>query len=164
MGLHRDYEKVADHQAVAAQARRQPGVWVRLGTYRAADTARHTAYSVRRGRWPAYAPGGAFQTWRTLADDQRTVWVRYVDGRPLPLTDLPEELPEPVRLAMEVADHGELFVSGSQAARLLDERGYAEEAAAVRALFEARGKTTTGAVQAAIHLLKISATRKDSAQ
>ncbi|WP_411092224.1 hypothetical protein [Streptomyces sp. 049-1] len=164
MGLYREYQKTADHQAVAAEARSLPGTWVRLGTYRGADTARHIAYVVRHGRWPAYAPGGAFQVWRTLADDQRTVWVRYVDGRPMPLTVLPEELPEPARLAMEVAGHRELFVSGSQAARLLDERGYPEEAAAVRALIRARGASSTGAVQAAIHLMKLSATRKEPAQ
>ncbi|MEV0016601.1 hypothetical protein [Streptomyces tendae] len=162
MGLHREYQKVADHPAVAAQARSKAGTWVRLGTYRSADTARHVAYSVRRGKWPAYAPGGAFEVWRTLGDGLRTVWVRFTDGRVLPSADLPEELPAPVRLVLDMADHGEMFVSGSQAARLLDERGYAEEAAAVRSLFESRGKTTTGAVQAAVHLLKFSATRKDA--
>ncbi|MFJ4469494.1 hypothetical protein ACIP2X_18650 [Streptomyces sp. NPDC089424] len=161
MGLHREYHRIADHPQVAQQARSQPGTWVRLGTYRNAETARQTAYSVRNGKLPSYAPRGSFQTWRSLDDGQRTVWVRYTDGQAL-AANLPGEMPAPVRLVAEAHYAAALYLSGGQAADLLAAHGYTDEAAQVRALVAAHRKT--GALQVAAHLLQTSAARKDSAQ
>jgi hypothetical protein len=150
-------QKVADHPTAAEQARRQPGTWVRLGTYTHPESARHAAYTVRNALVAAYAPAGAFQTWRALGDGLRTVWVRYVDGLSPLSADPPEALTEPVRLALDMADRRQRYVSAFEVAARLDDRGFTAEAAAVRSLAVSHRKA--GAVQAAAHLYQLN-TRK----
>lgn len=156
----RKTQKVADHPATADAARRQPGIWVRLGTYDHPDSARHAAYGARNALFAPYAPAGAFQTWRSLGDGMRTVWVRYVDGLPSLPTDLPEDLTEPVRLALDMVDRRGRFVSAGEVASQLAARGFTDEAAAARSLAGANRKA--GAVQVAAHLHQLSTTRKGS--
>jgi hypothetical protein len=122
---------VAPHREKAAAARTVPGIWLHLGQYSSAENARVTAIRIASGGVKAYAPRGHFQAYRSLRDEQRRLWVRYVHGI-TPDPDLPEKLPEPVRLIVAThLEHG-AHEHAVWAAELLAEHGHHEDAELVR--------------------------------
>ncbi|MFK0063433.1 hypothetical protein ACIQTN_29910 [Streptomyces werraensis] len=163
-GLYREYERVATHGPIAARAKANPGQWVEVGLYRVAETARSMAARIRFAHQPAYAPAGSFQTYRSLGDGQRRLWVRYVHGITPPAT-LPEEMPEAARLVLlGFAELGRPNARADWAADFLDEHGYAEDAELVRRwLAGLRGPGGVTPRTAAAYLLRRS-TREDIAQ
>ncbi|MDI9836210.1 hypothetical protein [Streptomyces sp. KAU_LT] len=132
MGLHREYESVARHVPIAEAAQAAPGEWQHVGLYRIAETARSTVFRIRTARIIAYAPAGHFQVYRSVGEDQRRLWVRYVHEITAPDT-LPEQLPDAARLLMTSYLRQDRYVYVRPwAVDVLEAEGYAEEAAAVR--------------------------------
>jgi hypothetical protein len=52
----------ARHPATAKALRAAPGTWLPVSDYPSRESARSIAWSIRRGRFPAYEPDGAFET------------------------------------------------------------------------------------------------------
>ncbi|MET7688057.1 hypothetical protein ABZT06_08755 [Streptomyces sp. NPDC005483] len=76
--------KNIDHFAVAAACRANPGVWQRVGEYRATTTAQGMVWHIQRGatknltqRW-AYLPVGSFEARHTLTEFGAQVEARFV--------------------------------------------------------------------------------------
>jgi hypothetical protein len=166
VGLYRDYERVAEHGAIAAAAKANPGQWQEVGLYRLAETARSTANRVRLARLPAYGPAGSFQVYRSLGEEQRRLWVRYVHGiTPPPV--LPEEMPDTARLMLlAFTEFDRPNVRATWAVDFLAKHGHTEDAALVRRwLHNLRGSGGVGPRAAAAFLLRHYRTaREDSAQ
>jgi hypothetical protein len=162
-GLYREYVRVADHRATAAMAKARPGEWQRVGCYRSHASAHSTAVHARAGALAAYAPAGHFQTYLSVAEEGRCLWVRYVHGI-TPGPDLPEQLPEPVRAVVVAIRQAPHYVRARWAADLLADQGHTEEAALVRAWIDGGRSGRTSAHQAAAYLLRTSTTREDANQ
>ncbi|MFD5571959.1 hypothetical protein [Streptomyces cadmiisoli] len=153
-GLYRDYQRVADHRKVAASAKEQPGQWQLVGLYRNAETARATSIHVTRGHLAAYAPAGSFQAFRSVSEEGRRLWVRFVDGI-TPPAELPEELPVAARVVLTGYAAMPHFVSANWAADHLAEQGYAEDADLIRGWLAVReGRGPVGPREAATYLLQ----------
>ncbi|PWG13943.1 hypothetical protein DF268_08750 [Streptomyces sp. V2] len=70
-----------DHAAVAAALRAQPGVWLTVGEYRNADTARTIRRRIEEGQRDVgrnYQPAGRYETRATLTDDGTLIEARYL--------------------------------------------------------------------------------------
>ena len=65
--------------AFASALRGRPGAWALLGQYVSSNTARQTAYEIRRSLKPEFAGGGFEAEARTLFGEHR-VYVRYAGG------------------------------------------------------------------------------------
>jgi hypothetical protein len=75
----------ADHKRAAANARREPGVWQSVNTYRSHQTARGMAYMIRTGHpisgpkyGTPYLPAEAFETRLVPVDDGTALEVRFI--------------------------------------------------------------------------------------
>lgn len=88
-----------DHQAVAAKARQEPGVWTLAGIYRSSLSARGTASHIATGRLSSYEPASAFEAYSTATDDGHPVWTRCIDGV--------EVAPLAQEMTVRVIDRGE---------------------------------------------------------
>ncbi|MFM9590793.1 hypothetical protein ACKI16_29825 [Streptomyces scabiei] len=148
----RNRQPVVSHEEIAAAAKAAPGVWQRLRTYRNLDTAKAMATQIEKGALAAYRPAGTFGVYRTVASGYRDVWVYYADGA-VPTPALPEELPEPVRLIVEMTRERRQFVSGLVAAAYVKERGHVEAAGLIRRFIDGRDGRTS-AMQAASFLYR----------
>ncbi|MFB7866962.1 hypothetical protein [Streptomyces sp. NPDC056069] len=69
----------ANHTRRAEDMRRNPGVWVEVGTYNGRQSAQSTARHIRLAdRLPQYTPVGAFETSMRLTDDGAVLYARFV--------------------------------------------------------------------------------------
>lgn len=67
------------HPPIADEAQKHPGAWVEVGPYAGRASAMVTAQKIRSGQFPAYQPGGAYETEvRGVHGVEPVVWVMYV--------------------------------------------------------------------------------------
>ncbi|MFF2940260.1 hypothetical protein ACFVSQ_10495 [Streptomyces niveus] len=86
------YRAQYDHQAAAAKARAQRGVWVAAALYPARESAKGAALRVPSATgMPAYAPAGEFEAYAARHPEGWSLWVRSVAGEG-PVPDLPETM------------------------------------------------------------------------
>ena len=75
----------ADHEAIAAYARKHKGFWVKVNVYRSLYVARSMCSTIRGGRSnaniSAYKPAGAFEAKYEMHEDGWQVYTQYI-GRP----------------------------------------------------------------------------------
>lgn len=68
----------ADHALSAAAMRHRPGMWIEVGSYSSAYSAKSAGSWIRNGRMGAYTPLGAFETRTAPLEYGTALYARYI--------------------------------------------------------------------------------------